>query len=171
MLDFKVTIEVTKGEYSYEEEYDLTVYSDSEILEYMQNGINEHIEEAGGKPITINMQDLKIIDIDFPTCLYTDNMTLSELIDIAMEYRYCRDEDEIDMLSEYRDEIDDKADINYVRECYVGQYRNFKDFAEEMFRDTHDIPEDLENFIDWDYVASEYEHDYDITKSGYVFSR
>ena len=171
MNTFNVTMEVIKGEYSYEEEYDLTVYSDSEILEYMQNGINFNIEEEGGEPITLFMEDLKIVDIDFPACLYTDNMTLSELIDTAMTYRDCRDEVEIDMLIEYRDEIDDKADINYVRDCYMGQYRNFKDFAEEMFRDTHDIPEDLENFIDWDYVASEYEHDYDITESGYVFSR
>lgn len=171
MLDFNVTLEVVKGKYSHTEEYDLTIYSDAEILEYMQNGINENIEEDGGEPITLFMEDLKIVDIDFPVCLYTDDMTLSELIEIASEYADCRDNDEIDMLSEYRDEIDDKADINYVRDCYIGQYRNFKDFSEEMFRDTHDIPEDLEQYIDWDYVAREYEHDYDITKSGYVFSR
>lgn len=171
MNTFNVTMEVTKGEYSYEEEYDLTVYSDSEILEYMQNGINFHIEEDGGEPITIFMEDLKIVDIDFPYQLYTDDMTLSELISIASDYQDCKDNDEIDILMEYRDEIDDKASISYVRDCYMGQYRNFRDFAEEIFRNTHYIPEDLESYIDWEAIASDLGYGYDITKSGYVFSR
>ena len=170
MLDFKVTLEVTKGEYSYEEEYDLTMYSEEEILQDMQEGIDEQSENED-EAIIVSIEDLEIIDIDFPYQLYTDNMTLSELIDVASDYQDCKDNDEIDMLMEYRAEIDDKASISYVRECYMGQYRNFRDFAEQLFRDTHDIPEDLENFIDWNYVASEYEYDYDITSSGYVFSR
>lgn len=171
MLNFNVTMEVKKGEYSYTEEYDLTCYSEEEILEYMQNGINLHIEEDGGEEITIGMEDLKIVDIDFPTCLYTDDMTLSELIDTAMEYRYCRDEDEIDMLIEYRDEIDDKADIEYIRNCYIEQYNSMTDFAEKYMKDTHDIPDYLENYIDWEALADDLSYDYDITKSGYVFSK
>lgn len=171
MLDFNVTLEVVKGEYSYTEEYDLTMYSDSEILEYMQNGINMYIEEDGGEPITLFMEDLKIVDIDFPACLYTEDMTLSELINTAMEYRYCRDEDEINMLIEYRDKIDYEADIEYVRDCYIGQYNSMTDFAEKYMKDTHDIPDYLENYIDWEALADDLSYDYDITKSGYVFSR
>lgn len=171
MLDFNVTLEVKKGNYSYEEEYDLTEYSEEEILEYMQNGINLHIEEDGGEPISISMEDIKITDYDFPYQLYTEDMTLSELIRTALDFQDCQDDDEIDMLREYRDEIDSKANMAYVRDCYVGKYDSFKDFAEEIFKEAHDIPEDLVQYIDWDYVAQEVGYDYDMTDSGYVFSR
>lgn len=170
MSDFNVTMEVTKGDYSYEEEYDLTMYSEEEILQDMQEGIDEQSENED-EAIIVSMEDLKITDIDFPYQFDTDDMTLSELINIALDYQDCKDNDEIDMLMEYRAEIDDKASISYVRECYMGQYRNFRDFAERIFRDSHDIPEDLEQYIDWEYVAQELGYDYDITDSGYVFSR
>ena len=169
MLNFNVTMEVKKGEYSYTEEYDLTCYSEEEILEYMQNGINLHIEEDGGEEITIGMEDLKIVDIDFPTCLYTDDMTLSELIDTAIYYEYCSDEDEISIVMEYRDEIGIGDSASSILDRYIGQYDDMEEFARQDFQEFNEIPEHLEPYIDWEKVAEDYKYDFSITSNGYIF--
>lgn len=169
MLSVNVTLEVVRGEYSYTEEYDLTVYSYGEILEYMQNGINFKIEEDGGEPIFISMEDIKIIDIDFPSCLYTDNMTLSELIDMAMDYEACQDEEDVCIVMEYRDELDGYDSARGILDRYIGQYDDMEEFARENFQECNEIPEHLEPYIDWEKVASDYKYDFCITSSGYVF--
>lgn len=170
MLNFNVTMEVKKGEYSYTEEYDLTCYSEEEILEYMQNGINLHIEEDGGEPISISMEDVRIIDIDFPSDLHTDNnMTLYELIHMAMDYEACQDEEDVYIVMEYRDEIGGYDSARGILDRYIGQYDDMEEFAREDFQECNEIPEHLEPYIDWEAVASDYKYDFCITSSGYVF--
>ena len=173
MLDFYVTMQVSKGKYTYEEEYDLTEYSEEEIVEYMQNGINWKITDDGGEEISINISDLKIIDIDFPSSLYIDidNMTLSELTELTLIYQDCNDDDEIEILIEFRDEIDNLGTIKECRESYMGHWDNFDDYAEYMFRECHDIPDELEGYIDWKQVSKDLKYDYTMTNSGYVFSK
>lgn len=169
MLYFNVTLEIVSGEHSYTEEYDLTEYSLDEILEYMQNGINLHIEEDGGEPISISMDDIKIIDIDFPCNIITNGMELSELMDIAMHYEVCSDEDELSIVMEYKDEIGIGDSASDILDRYLGQYEDMEEFARQDFQECNEIPEHLEPYIDWEAVANDYKYDFNITSSGYVF--
>lgn len=63
-----------------------------------------------------------------------------------------------------------KEALNKYEGAYMGQYNSFKDFAEQLFDETNEVPEHLANYIDYDYVASEYKHDY-IMHDGHIFSR
>jgi hypothetical protein len=85
-------------------------------------------------------------------------------------------------LSNEHDDIDkvvDEKTFEYkylsFKEVYLGEWDTFKDFAEERFREFNDIPNHLEQFIDWDKVEREYKHDYwydtdNSTYNVYVFS-
>lgn len=167
MLDFNVTMKIVKGEYSYENEYDLTCYSDEEILQDMQEGIDKQSENED-EAIIVNMEDLRITDIDFPYQFDTDYMTLSELIEIAKEYEDY-DEDEISIVMEYRDEIGGGDSASGILDRYVGQYDDLEEFAKQDFQECYEIPEYLEPYIDWEAVARDYKYDFNITSSGYVF--
>lgn len=63
-------------------------------------------------------------------------------------------------------------DIGKIEDAYMGKYGTFRDFAEEMFLQSHVVSEEVRSYLDWDYICDEYEHDYDYDrKTGAVFNR
>lgn len=63
-------------------------------------------------------------------------------------------------------------DIEKFEDAYMGTYSKFRDFVEEMFLQTYNVPEDVQQYLDWGYIESEYEYDYVFDRNSYsVFSR
>lgn len=49
---------------------------------------------------------------------------------------------------------------DFASDCYIGTYESWKDFAEELAYETHDmkeVPEWVINHIDWESVARDYQ--------------
>lgn len=84
------------------------------------------------------------------------------------------DDSEREMIAEYWDEIDDSADVQYIRDAYHGCWDSFDDFASEYVDSTGmlgDAPETLARYFDFAAFARDLAYDYDITESGHVFCR
>lgn len=64
-------------------------------------------------------------------------------------------------------------DLEHLPGAFHGDWSCFKDFAENMFDEfyLHQIPREVQPYIDYDSYARDLEYDYLITDSGYVFSR
>lgn len=69
-----------------------------------------------------------------------------------------------DFTDEFSDEIFDK-----FRDAYCGQYDKFVDFIEERFRETTEIPDYLDNYIDFEAVARDWQHDFWSSNDGHIF--
>ena len=65
--------------------------------------------------------------------------------------------------------------VDAFADAYVGEYSSEAEFAEELTRDCHQIPEFLEYYIDWEAMARDlFMSDYrgaDSSSGVYVFSR
>lgn len=78
----------------------------------------------------------------------------------------------VDYLANEHQTPDDEHDADMVasfQEAYQGCYHTLGDFVEETARDLHDIPDWLDNHIDWDSVAEDWRHDYWQSNNGHVF--
>jgi len=54
-------------------------------------------------------------------------------------------------------EDDAQTMLDSFRDHYRGTYRSAEDYAEELFREIHDIPDFLDSYIDWERVARDME--------------
>lgn len=85
-------------------------------------------------------------------------------------------EDEYEALGDYLDNQHEKVTDEYdsdtvekFRDAYRGYWANFTEFVEQVYRETYTIPEELDNYIDWDKVARDWQHDYWQSDNGHVF--
>jgi antirestriction protein len=83
-------------------------------------------------------------------------------IETALE-AYLKNEHK-DFTHEFSDETWDK-----FKEAHMGQYDKFVDFVEERFREVTEIPEHLDNYIDFEKVARDWKYDYWVSDEGHIF--
>lgn len=57
-----------------------------------------------------------------------------------------------------------QEDLQSIVDSFSGQYSSWADYAEEITRDCHEIPDHLEYYIDWEKMG----RDMQIESSGYV---
>lgn len=50
--------------------------------------------------------------------------------------------------------------LDQIRDSYVAEWRSFDEFVEAVFRESHDISEELEPYINWDKIVEDYKEDY-----------
>lgn len=55
------------------------------------------------------------------------------------------------------------------QEAYCGQYDKFQDFVEEQFRETMEIPDHLTNYLDFEAIARDWQHEFWSSDDGFVF--
>ena len=73
--------------------------------------------------------------------------------------------------SENISNLDVASVFDEFEEKYRGCYNSMKEFAENEFDELylHEIPENLQHYIDYDKYANDCKHDYYITDNGHVF--
>lgn len=61
-------------------------------------------------------------------------------------------------------------DMFKLEDLYLGKWDSFRDFVEERWDEMnlHQIPEEFHNYINYDKIAAEWQHDYN-HENGYVF--
>jgi antirestriction protein len=64
-------------------------------------------------------------------------------------------------------------ELDNFSESYHGEYLSFKQFATDQFDELylHQIPENLQYYIDYDKWAQDLSYDYLMTDSGHIFNR
>lgn len=80
-----------------------------------------------------------------------------ELFDLAAE-----DDDTIELMVVYRENVDQSGSLEAAREAFRGKYDSDEDYAEEFHSECGDldaVPERLRYHIDWASVAREMSHD------------
>ena len=63
---------------------------------------------------------------------------------------------------------DYESEVSGFMDSYRGEYKNFADFAEQLFDETVEVPDHLLNYIDYDAYARDIQHEY-WEHMGYVF--
>lgn len=63
------------------------------------------------------------------------------------------DDGDRELLAVYREHVDQSGDIEDARDAYSGTYDSPAAYAEELTRDTSDIPAYLDGYIDWERMA------------------
>jgi hypothetical protein len=77
-----------------------------------------------------------------------------------------------DYLNNQHEDTDSEYDSDIVsqfRDAYCGQWNSMAEFVEEYTRDTQDIPDWLDRYIDWDSMAHDFHHDYWESDNGHIF--
>ena len=125
---------------------DVSQYADG--AEFYAACIALHADEADPE---IMFQDYQ----SFPRQYYGESHIQPELWDwLAMS------DDDRDMLEAYHQRIDCEADLEAVRDCFMGVFDSKRDWAED-FIDSTDllgrIPDDLRNYFDVDMWARDQE--------------
>ena len=104
-------------------------------------------------------------DVDNETLFPTDGEPGLDEIEAMIDFLQL-DDDDREILGGYLDAMgrtrcsDVWADLREARDAYAGTWEDFAEFAEQTFRDCHSIPDELENYIDWDAVERSYSWDY-----------
>lgn len=105
----------------------------------------------------------------FPEALYSESMNEDD-IEKIIEYAQM-DDDDRDILEGYIDATgDDGATLDKARDRYVGHYDDFEDFAEELFFDIYDVPENIRYYIDIAAFARGLKMDYYVADNGNIYS-
>lgn len=77
-------------------------------------------------------------------------------------------EDEAEAVVAYWDEVDSSADIRDILDRYYGRWNSEEEYAEHIFTECYNIPDNLINYIDWSAVARDIFMDHHFT-DGFVF--
>jgi antirestriction protein len=64
------------------------------------------------------------------------------------------------VLQVYQENISDSGTIAQAEEAYYGTFKSEEEFAEELWTETADIPDNLIGYIDWERVARDLRADY-----------
>jgi antirestriction protein len=67
------------------------------------------------------------------------------------------DDNDKQILSAYRDNIDQAGSLEDATEAYQGTFSSKEDFAEDLFCSCYTIPKELENYIDYGRVVRDLE--------------
>ena len=78
-------------------------------------------------------------------------------------------DDQIEAVMAYLDEIYSDAEVSDIMDKYMGCFNSEEEFAEQIFTDCCNIPDNLINYIDWSKVARDLFMDYYFIGEGYVF--
>ena len=89
------------------------------------------------------------------TCGISRN--ISVLSDEFKKYLELCENYDLETVQAYADEY---LSLDDFEDSYQGDYNDFEEFAEQIFRDCYDIPERLEYYIDWKAVAHDMAYDY-----------
>lgn len=143
---------------------DLTTFADyDEFVEFCE-ALHDDEEDP-----ELMFQDYE----NFPEAWYCEGLMSEETFDKIQEFADL-DEDQQEAFKEFIDEIDQDGDISDFKDRYYGHYDSGADFAEEYVNEVYF--ENLKgagwlsSFINYEDVwACDLRHDFDITKSGYVF--
>ena len=65
------------------------------------------------------------------------------------------------------DDID--AQLETAQDAYCGTYDTMADYAEEITRECHEIPDFLDRYIDWDRMARDFSMDHTQAANGMIF--
>lgn len=78
-----------------------------------------------------------------------------------------------DYLDNQHDDTDSEHDADIVsqfRDTYCGQWDSLGSFVREQVLDQGDIPDYIQNYIDWDTLAeNEWSHEYWESDNGHIF--
>ena len=121
---------------------DLTDYNDKGS--FLDACLEVHKDECDPE---LMFQDYK----NFPKSFYHE----SSLDDRLFEYIQL-DADEQEIVEAYLDNIESKADIQYILDSYIGTYTSVEDYVEET-ADLSDVPAHIVNYIDWKSLARDIE--------------
>lgn len=84
------------------------------------------------------------------------------------EWRSFRDEHgDIEEKMAYIEAFGSWSESHYSN-CRYGRYSDFSDFVQEYFLECNEVPDHLMDYLDWESIAADYEHDF-VYESGYVF--
>lgn len=79
-------------------------------------------------------------------------------------------DDEIGAVFAYWDEVRSGAGVSDIIDAYEGFWGSEEDFAEYLFTECYNIPDNLINYIDWSKVARDiFFSDYHFVGDGHVF--
>lgn len=127
---------------------DLEDYSDVE--EFLAAAAELHKDESDPE---LMFQDFE----GFPKKFYAESH-----IDAALWDWLELDEDEREMCRVYWDNVDESADIDYIREAFRGKADNEADFASNYWEETgmlENVPDAVKYHIDYESVARDMGHD------------
>jgi len=105
----------------------------------------------------------------FPSAWYSECMG-EETIEKILEYVKLS-EDDREMVEDFAEYYgDDFTDVEKARDCCMGKYDSKEEFAESIYSECYDIPEFLQNYIDYKAIARDlFMCDYFMGENGYVF--
>ena len=53
-------------------------------------------------------------------------------------------------------------DLGYFEDSYCGHWNNFQEYAQDYFDNCYEVPEHLENYIDYEKFANDLNYDYNV---------
>lgn len=134
-----------------------------EFMEYIRN---LHKDEAD--------PEFMFQDIDNETLLPSRGEP--DLYDIARFIDFLQlDEVDRDILAGWV-EVNDwqcedvEEELEKAVDHHQGQFESMEDYAEELYRTCYDIPEHLENYIDWSAIARDLSYEYNMSSNGNIYS-
>jgi antirestriction protein len=87
----------------------------------------------------------------FPKSWYSESGMSEETFDRIKEYAEL-DDDKREAYELYLDNYNDKGSLEDFEERYKGHFNSPEEFASDFYHQLYDIPEYLEDFIDWSAV-------------------
>ena len=106
----------------------------------------------------------------FPKDWYCESCMGEDTFEKILEYADL-DDDMKEAYQAYLDHYDSKADLSTVQDRYQGHYNCPEDFAEQLYSEIYNIPDFLENFIDWSAVWRNLDTSGDYFEAdGHIFS-
>tara|TARA_Y100001963_G_scaffold131752_1_gene189512 strand:- start:88 stop:594 length:507 start_codon:yes stop_codon:yes gene_type:complete len=92
---------------------------------------------------------------------YNDFPDMGENPDLkqVMEIAYKIEEEGFDKINAFLD-VYSIEDLDHFEDSYSGEWRDFKEYAEDFFDACYSVPDNLANYIDYEKFANDLSYDY-----------